>query len=250
MTIVFNCGDCGSRIQAPDNLTGQKARCPTCQAVVTVPENALEAEEVPPRTAQSRPDDFDAGSPAAQHEAGGGRASEGDEWEDRRPCPMCGEMILTRAVKCRFCGEVFDPVIRRSHGRDPGIERKFNQQMNALGGLWIFLGGLAILGIAVIASRLPRGSEVLLVVVVLIALCWVVFGLFTCLKQIWAVYAGLVLSYISLLGNIVNFAQVAGAQGGPELCGPVIALVILIVGIVQGHRCVSMYGQLSRGYGD
>ena len=27
--------------------------------------------------------------------------------ENRRPCPVCGEMILTEAKLCRFCGEKF-----------------------------------------------------------------------------------------------------------------------------------------------
>jgi hypothetical protein len=29
--------------------------------------------------------------------------------EDRRPCPMCGGMINSKAAKCRYCGEIFDP---------------------------------------------------------------------------------------------------------------------------------------------
>ena len=45
-------------------------------------------------------------STAAEH----GVSSE----ESRRPCPMCGEMILATAARCRFCGEVFDPSSRRS----------------------------------------------------------------------------------------------------------------------------------------
>jgi hypothetical protein len=36
-----------------------------------------------------------------------------DEAGERRPCPMCGEMIAAKAAKCRFCGEVFDPQLRR-----------------------------------------------------------------------------------------------------------------------------------------
>ena len=27
---------------------------------------------------------------------------------------MCGEMILADAVKCRFCGEIFDPALKRA----------------------------------------------------------------------------------------------------------------------------------------
>jgi hypothetical protein len=30
-----------------------------------------------------------------------------EETDDRRPCPVCGEMILVGAKVCRFCGEKF-----------------------------------------------------------------------------------------------------------------------------------------------
>jgi hypothetical protein len=33
--------------------------------------------------------------------------------EDRKPCPACGEMIMATAVKCRYCGEVFDETLKR-----------------------------------------------------------------------------------------------------------------------------------------
>jgi hypothetical protein len=36
--------------------------------------------------------------------------------ESRRPCPECGEMILSSAIKCRFCGEIFDAVLKKGSG--------------------------------------------------------------------------------------------------------------------------------------
>jgi hypothetical protein len=33
--------------------------------------------------------------------------------DERRPCPMCGEMIISSAAKCRYCGEVFDATLKR-----------------------------------------------------------------------------------------------------------------------------------------
>jgi hypothetical protein len=59
-------------------------------------EEILEAEEVAPRSFAD--DDPADDAPHEAHAVG----------EDRRPCPMCGEMIQRNAVKCRFCGEVFD----------------------------------------------------------------------------------------------------------------------------------------------
>jgi hypothetical protein len=37
--------------------------------------------------------------------------------DPQRPCPMCGEMILASAVKCRFCGEVFDPKLKKGKSK-------------------------------------------------------------------------------------------------------------------------------------
>ena len=44
----------------------------------------------------------------------------------RRPCPECGEMIAVGAAKCRFCGAVFDPRLRRSAVRGGGTGQSYN----------------------------------------------------------------------------------------------------------------------------
>jgi hypothetical protein len=30
---------------------------------------------------------------------------------------MCGEMILATAAKCRYCGEIFDPTLKKAKGK-------------------------------------------------------------------------------------------------------------------------------------
>jgi hypothetical protein len=41
-------------------------------------------------------------------------ASDSGPGEARRPCPMCGEMIMATAAKCRYCGEIFDPTLKKA----------------------------------------------------------------------------------------------------------------------------------------
>lgn len=40
--------------------------------------------------------------------------------DERRPCPVCGEQILTNAKVCRFCGEKFSPAPSESQGDSTG----------------------------------------------------------------------------------------------------------------------------------
>ena len=40
---------------------------------------------------------------------------------DRKPCPMCGEMIAATAKKCRFCGHYFDPSLRPKVSTTDGL---------------------------------------------------------------------------------------------------------------------------------
>jgi predicted RNA-binding Zn-ribbon protein involved in translation (DUF1610 family) len=135
MSITFYCTHCNKMLRAPDAAAGKSSPCPGCGAIATCPEPVYEAEVVlvtpkrePRETSSSKKSppikppavnpyvDLDDDKPYALVDP---PPAADDAPESRRPCPMCGEMILTTAAKCRYCGEVFDAVLRRGEGKKP-----------------------------------------------------------------------------------------------------------------------------------
>jgi predicted RNA-binding Zn-ribbon protein involved in translation (DUF1610 family) len=120
MSISFQCPRCGKKLKAPDNAAGKSSSCPGCGGKVTCPEPIYDAEVVEMELASEKPkgfdpyDELDDGKPygvvAPQPPA---QSSD----DSRRPCPMCGEMIVANAAKCRFCGEVFDPTLKKAKSK-------------------------------------------------------------------------------------------------------------------------------------
>ena len=87
---------------------------------VTCPEPIYDAELVESPDAGLDPyGDLDSDKPYAVAGAAPAAAT-APATEDRRPCPMCGEMIMAAAAKCRYCGEVFDPAIKKAEVRRQG----------------------------------------------------------------------------------------------------------------------------------
>lgn len=103
MPIHVTCSSCLSEFNAPDSGAGKRTKCPKCGGVIEIPaaapvDEVFEAEEQPARPFDS---EFEVEPPP-----------EVPAQEDRKPCPKCGEMIAHEALKCRFCGEIFDPMLR------------------------------------------------------------------------------------------------------------------------------------------
>jgi predicted RNA-binding Zn-ribbon protein involved in translation (DUF1610 family) len=117
MPITFQCPQCRKKLKAPDKAVGKSSKCPGCGRTVICPEPVFDAEVVEMTMIPEKPpglnpyDDLDDDKPYAMVNP---PAAQESAIESRRPCPLCGEMILMSAVKCRFCGEVFDPTLKRA----------------------------------------------------------------------------------------------------------------------------------------
>ena len=116
------------------------------------------------------------------------------------------------------------------------IVQKFRQQIHALGAFWIIIGTLA-LGLAVAAVAMSNGNRVssqetwLLGVVATCGLAWVVLGALSCMKKMWAVYAGLGLSYLSVIMQVFTL----------NVCGIIIGILV----ILQAHRVIGWASKLN-----
>src|SRR5262249_3412376 len=151
MKITFPCTGCGRTLKGRPDSVGRTRKCPVCATRVTCPEpvdvaqpveeeifdaEIVEAEVVPtpqPTRVSAKP--AHAARPGAPpRERGHSPASnpfaevDDDPYqladpdpvtppEAKKPCPTCGETILASAVKCRFCGEVFDPKLKKGQSK-------------------------------------------------------------------------------------------------------------------------------------
>jgi hypothetical protein len=136
----------------------------------------------------------------------------------------------------REAAHAYSPVYQAGNIEHFKLLKQFRQQIHALGGFWIFIGslatGLSIFLFALIGNAPEmRGENIVLVAIAGIAgIIWFSVGVAACFKQMWAVYVGLGLSYLSVLGNLINL----------NICG----LVILAVVIVQAHRVLGFAKRL------
>src|SRR5262245_43365033 len=118
MSIKVTCPSCGNKIKAPDSAAGKKGACPQCKGVVHIPVPEVEAEVVEAEAVDPAPESM----PSWLLESRGTIPLEGGDpspatasepGENRRPCPACGEFIAATALKCRFCGEIFDAKLKK-----------------------------------------------------------------------------------------------------------------------------------------
>ena len=126
MSISFECPQCGKKLKAPGSAAGKSSSCPGCGIKVTCPEPVYDAEVVEMELARAKPKGFDPFADVDDDKPYGvmGPPPEGSSSDENRPCPMCGEMIVATAAKCRYCDEVFDETIKRSGKAKSGKGKK------------------------------------------------------------------------------------------------------------------------------
>ena len=131
MTIELNCPHCDKFLRTTDDKAGQTAKCPGCGELITIP---AAGELVHTEQIEAEPaDDSPGGS------------------DERKPCPLCGEMIRKEARKCRYCGEEIDGGVREPDEKDP-TSLELSDVLSASWELFkqhmgVAIGGLVLAGI-------------------------------------------------------------------------------------------------------
>jgi predicted RNA-binding Zn-ribbon protein involved in translation (DUF1610 family) len=165
MAISFSCPRCGKKLKAPDDAVGKSSKCPGCGTTVTCPEPVYDAELIDAPAGGVNPyDDLDTDKPYAMAGPDPATAPEIDApaGEVRKPCPMCGEMIVATAAKCRFCGEVFDPTLKKAKKKSkrygPGDDELSTGDILVA----IFCSGIGcIMGLVWVIQGRPKGGKML-----------------------------------------------------------------------------------------
>jgi predicted RNA-binding Zn-ribbon protein involved in translation (DUF1610 family) len=156
--IRVTCPNCGAKLKAPDEAAGRETRCPKCGTPITVPEagDMIYDAEAIPEPHELSGDVYGLDDVPAQKPAPAAAADDG-----RRPCPMCGEMIMANAAKCRYCGEVFDPALRKAEAKTKRSFSPEDEDMSS--GEWVLAvlcsGIGCIVGIVWMIQGKPKGKK-------------------------------------------------------------------------------------------
>jgi hypothetical protein len=157
-------------------------------------------------------------------------------------CPKCNKEVTTFASEAlQKPPELSESTMPSAISTEESVKRRrkliktFREQIHALGALWVFggvvCGVFAAVGLGSSHANplgdLPRAFWAFTAIM---AVLWLILGVQTLLKQMWAVYFGLVLSYLSLLGQVLTLNP----------CAAIIAIVI----ILQAHRVIGWANQI------
>jgi hypothetical protein len=211
MSISFQCPHCGRKLKAPDNAAGKASLCPGCRGKVTCPVPADDADVIEMTPLESGGVDPYRDLGADEHYAVVDPEPAVDSaTERRRPCPMCGEMILATAAKCRFCGEVLDPSLKKAKGPSGKAGKKKQLRTIAfyqkylircvLIQIVIYVGSLVL---SAAARPLPQGPALAVGLLLLLALlvAGVAGTVFACMlaNKIYGVGGAVLFAILSLI---------------------------------------------------
>ena len=100
--------------------------------------------------------------------------------ENRHPCPMCGEMIVKTAAKCRFCHEVFDPTVKTTSGKTSKKRRADEENLEPQDiALALLCSGIAFLVAIYWMDRGdPKGLKMIKLIAFVISI-WFMLGILT-----------------------------------------------------------------------
>lgn len=182
MAIQVTCPGCGTTLKTSEAHAGKKAKCPKCGGIIDIPalapppanddEYELEAE---PAMRGFSDDELSPGPAQATPTADAG---------ERRPCPACGEMIMRDAVKCRYCGEIFDPVLKKKEQKARAANDTDATMSTGDWVLAILCSGIGcIVGIIWMIQGKPKGGKMVLVSIGMIVVWNIVQAVIVSLSQ-------------------------------------------------------------------
>ncbi len=177
MAISFSCMQCGKKLKAPDDAAGKSSKCPGCGATVTCPEPIYDAELIDSSGGPDPYGDLDSDKPYAVTGDVPAPAAEAPGGEARRPCPMCGEMILASAAKCRYCGEIFDPALKKAKAKGKKKKSAAGDEDLSTGDIVVAVlcGGIGcIAGIVWMIQGKPKGGKMVGLSIAMNVVWWVV----------------------------------------------------------------------------
>lgn len=159
MPIKVTCAGCGVSLTTPDTSAGKRAKCPKCGQAIEIPAASAE-EEIEEEVFDAEPSPFDG---LSEEEMTDGEVSQ----EQRNPCPACGEMIVRGAVKCRFCGEIFDETLKKQEQKKQKKETVAAEGGDMTTVDWVIAilctGIGCIVAIVWMIQGKPKGKKMLLV---------------------------------------------------------------------------------------